>query len=98
MWHKKHSRVALCIVHGLNLRRYDLPCVGPAGRSPLRDFHAFLEVRERTEVAALGDQTAIATSTRRSAQEKYPADDASTKHVVLRTSPRARGDRRLVSE
>ena len=78
-------------VHGLNLRRSDLPCVGPAGRSPLRDFHAFLEVRERTEVAALGDQTAIATSTRRSAQENNPADDASTKHVAIERVARRRG-------
>ena len=29
-------------VHGLNLRRSSLPWVGPAGRSPLRDFHARL--------------------------------------------------------
>ena len=78
-------------VHGLNLRRSDLPCVGPAGRSPLRDFHAFLEVRERTEVAALGDQTTIAARTRRSALEKYPADDASTKHVAIERVARRRG-------
>ena len=78
-------------VHGLNLRRSDLPCVGPAGRSPLRDFHAFLEVRERTEVAALGDQTTIAARTRRSALEKYPTDDASTKHVAIERVARRRG-------
>ena len=57
----------------------------------MRDFHAFLEVRERTEVAALGDQTAIATSTRRSALEKYPADDASTKHVAIERVARRHG-------
>ena len=57
----------------------------------MRDFHAFLEVRERTEVAALKDPAAIATRTRRSALEKYPADDASTKHVAIERVARRRG-------
>jgi hypothetical protein len=47
--------------------------------------------KDQVSVAALGDQTAIATSTRRSALENNPADDVTTKHVAIERVARRRG-------